>query len=473
MTTTTEAVTPSYLQQPLTPISDLPEPMSLFDELGYIRHRRTNITPFPPVYIPSNRRTSGNVTRFATANALRERLLMDIQHNINEIDYELALLDRRPIMPLYIPISFSSFHGKLPPSHRGNRIRSIEPKRVHKVIPRITKPTKKISSHSTPNQIISPAFIGQYHYAPEMEENEIRENDPENTDRILVAKELPKLNFYKPLTLDEFRRKQSALPENRALIIVPAIAGTDEPEIIKKQVPAITGTDEPEIIKKQIAGTDEPEIIKKQISVIIGTDEPEIIKKTDEFQQTNPIDTHTASSTSIKTSQDFTSTSKFNFRNFEPLIQNSIEPDVPPSKPIDNEVLDTTTNPMISKSVKHTSSLTKIQADIEKPIRPSLPKMFKSFSSSDNDIDENATYLLKDGTNESIKPDAPISVYPEHRPLRTESELKNDDINDNNTNGHSRTPVLEEQNEKESKPSKTKYIITNFYTTPLSLTTSN
>ncbi len=432
-TTTTNGFTSSYLQQqqqqyqPLSTISDIPEPVSLFDELGFLRRQRSNVTPFPPVRIP-NRRTPGNGTRFATANALRERLLIDIQQNMNEIDHELALLDRRPVIPLYLPIRFASFHQKI--AHE-NRTRSNEPKRAYKVIPRITNQTKKVSSYSTPartNQNISPSFIGQYHYGPEMEENEIREDDPENTDRNLVVKEIPKLNFYKPLTLDEFRRQQSAFPENRALVSVPEIGGTDQTEVIKKA---------------------------------------------DDFHQNIPNGTDIAEPVPVRTTQEFDSTSKLNFRNFKSLIQNASESTVeipPPRKPIDNQIFDASRvdliNSMISKPVKHTSSSTNIRTNIERPISPDQPKLFRTFS-NDDDTDVNGSYFLNDPANESVNPDALISVYPEKRPLRTESQLITDDIVDNDTK--------EQQLPKETNPPKNdatkKYVITAVYTLPLSSTT--
>jgi len=204
--------------QPSTNISDLAEPLSVFDDLKFPKHHRSNVIPFPLVRIPSNptQRTSVNDPRLATSSVARKRLLHDIQHNISEIDQELSLLERRPsILP-----RISSIDRNARSSDNDNQMKSTKPKRIYEVIPRITSESKIISRKQT-DQTNSYSYIGHYHYGAEIEEIEIVENDPENSDLKSTIDEIPELNIYETCSLDQFRREQSALPQNRALIFVP------------------------------------------------------------------------------------------------------------------------------------------------------------------------------------------------------------------------------------------------------------
>ena len=105
---------PSFLQElPSTSvdsIDDLGGPLSIFDDLKPLEHRRSIVAPaLPSTYIPPDpsRRPSASDVRLATAHVMREQLLTDIQHSITDIDRELTALERRPSVPRYVPPRFS------------------------------------------------------------------------------------------------------------------------------------------------------------------------------------------------------------------------------------------------------------------------------------------------------------------------------------------------------------------------------
>jgi hypothetical protein len=104
---------PSFLQESPSStisISDLGEPISVFDDIQPLEHRRSFvIPPSPSRYIPPdlNRRPSVSDVRLATANVLREQLLTDIEHTFDDIDRDLTSLERQPSMSRYIPPRFS------------------------------------------------------------------------------------------------------------------------------------------------------------------------------------------------------------------------------------------------------------------------------------------------------------------------------------------------------------------------------
>lgn len=106
---------PSFLQE-LPPssaasISDLGEPISIFDDIKPLEYRRSIAAPsLPSTYIPPdpNQRPALTDTRIATAQVFREQLLSDIQNSIIDIDRELTSLDqRRTSIPRYVPPRFS------------------------------------------------------------------------------------------------------------------------------------------------------------------------------------------------------------------------------------------------------------------------------------------------------------------------------------------------------------------------------
>ncbi|CAF0796469.1 unnamed protein product [Rotaria sordida] len=217
-----------------TTTSNLEEPISIFDNQKPPPHRRYTIAGFPPVYIPPNpsRRLSVHDARLMAASATRQRLLTDIQRNINEIDRELSSLPPKCSIPRYIPPRFSSFadvpqtsfHQKTLSPNNENQILPYRPKSFYKVIPHITSESTKTSQHSTPKltdrNTLQP-FIGQYHYGLEIEDNEILEKDLENLDLKSLVDEISQFNSHEILSLDEFRREQSDLVQNRALVLVP------------------------------------------------------------------------------------------------------------------------------------------------------------------------------------------------------------------------------------------------------------
>ncbi|CAF4636747.1 unnamed protein product, partial [Rotaria sp. Silwood2] len=146
--------------QPSTTISDLVEPISVFDNLEPSKHHRSPVTSLPLTYKPPNpsRQSSINNERLTTASVMRERLLKDIQENISEIDQELSSLKKRPSISHYVPPHLSpiagvrqtSSHKKTPLPNDDKKIWPNKPKRVYQVVPRITSETKKTSQQSTP-----------------------------------------------------------------------------------------------------------------------------------------------------------------------------------------------------------------------------------------------------------------------------------------------------------------------------------
>lgn len=105
---------PSFLEE-LSPssansVSDLGEPISIFDDIKPLEHRRslTNAS-LPSSYVPPDpsRRPSASDVRLATAHVFRERLLTDIEQSISDIDREITSLERRPSGPRYLPPRFS------------------------------------------------------------------------------------------------------------------------------------------------------------------------------------------------------------------------------------------------------------------------------------------------------------------------------------------------------------------------------
>lgn len=105
---------PSFLDE-LPPasansISDLGEPISVFDDIKPLEYQRSFVVPaLTSSYVPPDptRRPSASDIRLATAQGLREQLLTDIQESINDIDRELTSLERRPSGPRYVPPRFS------------------------------------------------------------------------------------------------------------------------------------------------------------------------------------------------------------------------------------------------------------------------------------------------------------------------------------------------------------------------------
>ena len=231
-TAPTRALNPQqqYQSQSLTAISDLGEPISIFDDLKFPPQRQNVPSPFPPVYLSARQALpppAATDPRLATVSVMRERLLVDIQQNMKEIDREITSLEERSIILRYNPSPVSSFINSRQTSfekHSDNRSWPKKPRKVYSVVPRITSQPKKNSASVVSTQssrITLPSYVGKYHYGPETSESVIRDGDPENSELKLVTKEIPKSILGQQMTLDKFRREQSGAPQNRALIFVP------------------------------------------------------------------------------------------------------------------------------------------------------------------------------------------------------------------------------------------------------------
>ncbi|CAF2050728.1 unnamed protein product [Rotaria magnacalcarata] len=155
---------PSFLQElpssSADSISDLGEPISIFDDIQPLEYRRAIVAPaLQSTYMPPDpsQRVSLNDNRIATAQALREQLLNDIQHSIVDIDRELTSLDRRPSVPRYLPPRFSPIVEL--DAHDDNLFRQIKRTNkpvsvpMKKTVPIITSPKSKsiqqTSAHSS------------------------------------------------------------------------------------------------------------------------------------------------------------------------------------------------------------------------------------------------------------------------------------------------------------------------------------
>jgi hypothetical protein len=397
----------------LTTITDLAEPLFVFDDLKFPRQRRSNVPHFPPVYLPPNlsRPTSISDARLATANAMRERLLIDIQHNMNEIDREITSLEQRSAISGYIPARLSSFISKRQTSldkrtylsHGETEKWPDKPRKIYSVIPRIKSQPKTISPPSISNRTnksLSPSYIGQYHYGPEMIENEIREGDPENTDLKLVVKEMPKLTFRQPLTLEQFRREQSALPQNRALIFVPEYDDENE-----------TGSNE----------------------------------KVEDFHPRHSIPPDMAQISTVHSSNISGSSNRLRIQDFQLLTHTVPEPkpEIPPmstSKPA--EVSDKTEvnliNTMISAPVKHTH-----QSKATKETHSSSQQETKN----NNDVD--TAYFFSDFGQEGEED--LISIDPSHFTLPTGSDILSEDNISDTLIRQSQTSLLNPYSLQEQK----------------------
>ncbi|CAF0975147.1 unnamed protein product, partial [Adineta steineri] len=193
--------------QSLPIISNLSEPISIFDDLKPLARHRSNLSSLSSGYIPPNpiQRSSVSDARLFTANAMRERLLTDIHDNITEIDRELSTLEIRPSISNYIPPRFSSDNGSRQTSfvsqqkNKPHNARIDEQddssedeekkqrkkkskKKVYEVIPRTASTSSKHSitklTDPQPNPI---SYVGQYHYAIEIGEHDTDEEDTDKT----------------------------------------------------------------------------------------------------------------------------------------------------------------------------------------------------------------------------------------------------------------------------------------------------
>ena len=182
-------------------------------------------------------------------------------------------------------------------------------------------------------QTNSELFSGQYHYPPEIEEMEINENDPENTDMKSVVDEFPEFIFPELLSLDQFYREQSPLPYDRVLTFLPEY---------------------------------------------VDSMERELTETTSDIPQSNSVDTDMAQSSVVPSSTDLELSNKLKILNYPSLIRTAAKiklASVPKPKilpePIEvpNKVKPTLTNTMLHKPVKHT----RIPIETEKKPSPPSP----------------------------------------------------------------------------------------------------
>ena len=375
-------------------ISDLGEPISIFDDIKSCKYSQSNAFLVPSTYSPlsPSRYPSINDERLATASTIRERLLTGIQRSMNEINEELSLIRKRASISHHIPSRLSPMANERQTSsqksisHLNNesQIWPYKPKRIYQVIPRIASETKTISQISTPKSIdpnVSRPTLGQYHYGPEIEEIEIDENDPENSNLKSTYQEISQSKFPEVVSFDQFLRQQSDLPQNRALISVPQY---------------------------------------------VDYNEVEISQLTEDFHQNNSVDAVFAQSTTAKSLDDLISASKVNIQDYSLLIQTVPEPKIP--TPIET-VIDShqatksaqsnSTNTILSKPVKHSrisSRTSKTLSSVSQPI-----------NNSKNNIIDGTTYFFSDFGNEYDGEEDAISIDPYNFAPPTESEIVADD----------------------------------------------
>jgi hypothetical protein len=393
---------PSFHHQykPSRNISDLSEPISVFDDLKPPRH---NTTIFPLIYLPPNpsRRSSVSDARLATASAIRERLLTDIQQNITEIDREITSLEQRYSSPQrfssFAQSRQSSFHQNTVLSNDKNQMWPNKHKRVYQVIPRITSESKKTSQQSTPklaiDQTSSQLFIGQFHYGAEVEENEILDNDPENSDRRSIVHEIPEFSSRKTFSLGEFIREQSDLSQNRALTLVPEYVDN----------------------------------IKTETNQL-----------TEDMHQNNPIVTNTTRSSTASSLHDFASSNKLNAQDFQSMgrtvpqtkVQITSKNGGNPHKSTE-KIEPGVMNTMVSKPVKHSDLSTKTRQTLS----VSQQAISHSVSNSTDDIGHFFSDYGDDGEGEEDV----MTIDPNHFTLPTEAEMISDD---NTSVRHSQISLL-------------------------------
>ncbi|CAF3601330.1 unnamed protein product [Rotaria sordida] len=441
--------TTQHQDQSSTAISNLAEPTSVVNNHELSKYHRSSVTSLPIIYKPPNlsRQSSINDERLATTSVMREHLLKDIQRNISEIDQELSLLKRRPSISHYVSprlapivdVRQMSSGNKIPLPNDEKQIWPNKPKRIYQVVPRITSETKITSQQSTPKlskQMSSNLFVGQYHYGPEIDEIEIRENDPENSDIKSTYDEISQFNFHETFSLNQVHGQQSDLPKNRALILVPQYVDNYN----------------------------------------IRTNE-----STEDLHQNNPIDTNFARSLTVTSLHDLTTSSKLNIKDFPLLIQTAPESkqlqilseNIVNSHESSNPVESNLTNTILSKPIKHSRLSTRAQE--------TLSLCSQTMKNPDNDnTDFDMNYFFSDFGNEYEGEEDLISIDPYHFAPPTASEIIPDDNRSTNTlirqsqtslpNSHASQQENNNQYVKETEKKKidasTKHIVTSISTSP-------
>ena len=382
----------SHLQQwyqPSVEISDLAEPISVFDDLRYPPHRPSDVFPFPSVYTPPNptrRIPAISNERFATASAMRERLLKDIQQNINEIDREITSLEQRSTFSQYIQSRRSPFGAsrrksleKLTTSTTDiDPARQEKPGKVYNVIPRIASQPTKASSPQAPSNLTeettSQLFYSHYHYAAEAEEIQIDERDPENDDMRSAVNEIPRAKSVELVSLKSFRQEQSALSEYCALIFVPQYIDNDQTET------------------------------------------------TEDFHQSAAIDAVAAQVSLVRSSDHPGSSNKLSIEDFQSLTQIAPEP-VPPApssrepkaKDVPEKKQADLINTLLSKPVKHAHLSTKAEEI--------LSSSEQAIVNPKNNTDVDTAYFFSDYGESGEGEEDFISIDPRQFAIPPDEEL--------------------------------------------------
>lgn len=392
-----------------TRISDLAEPLSVFDDTRFSRSRRSNVIPLAPVHQPidDDRQITFHATQFQTACAFRERLLIDIQQNITEIDQELSLLERRPIMSRPAPLRLTSMSYRAAPVYYQKPIQPRRPSRVYQVVPRIPDQPKKVIAppKRTPVRQLPPpppVLLIHYHYGPEIEENEIRKGDPENIDFESAVNELIDSSTHKALSLDSFRRVQSVSPNNRVSIFIPQCI--DAPKV-------------------------EETNSHEKITIVVDS----------------------ASSTLVEESKIFISVpeSKVKLGSPSKASPTIVEP-VESKQPRRRRLFSPPTEPVVNNNESHLPrEQTATKLDTKKDVKP-------------EDDDPQPLFRLE---RDSITSDAHTSAYPDASLYRTHSALLIDSIDTNDLSKWSSATVLDQKSiegdttldkTKDSQPEKKK-----------------
>jgi hypothetical protein len=304
----------------------------------------------------------------------------------------------------------------------------MEPRKIYEVVPPIGSQPKNNSLVLSTNlieQTNSQLFSGQFHYPPETEETEINENDPENMDVKSVLGDLPEISPPELLSLEEFRREQSALPYDRVLIFVPEYVDNMERELTETTV---------------------------------------------DFLQSNPVDTNMARSSFVPSSQNLELSNKLNIKDIPALIRTApkIKPPpvpkpkiVPPSvqkpkpapkpkvvlKPVEvpNKVKANLTNTMRDKPVKHS------RVPTEAGKKPSPPQ--KAIVKTKNNTDVDKAHFFSDFGKEGEGEENFISIEPIPFVLPIQSEITTDDNTSSVVFRKSQASSLNTHSSKEQQPS--------------------
>jgi hypothetical protein len=212
---------------------DTNESLSVFDRIQSMDHRQ--LRPMP--LVSTNTLPTSN--RLTDARTLRERLLADIQETIGEIDRDLSIfLPSSPVVHRVTPRRplfnnrTSSHVFQQGTTHIQQQSWPDKPRRAYQVVPNLINESTKISRSSSHDvkhnstlkfvdQSQSHAFLGQYHYAPEVDEIEVHPNDAENVQYDSIMSEPFQPDTFKIESTANYLRQVSNLSEHHAILFVP------------------------------------------------------------------------------------------------------------------------------------------------------------------------------------------------------------------------------------------------------------